>query len=198
MPMRGLFHQTLALKLFKRLILGAPVSMQSLALDMNCAKELVQSALDELPAVYFNSNGDVESFWGLAINYKSPHVLIINGESTNTWCAWDALFIPSLVGERAEVKLTCPVTDHVNQLKLGREGITETSNEKAVISFIVPDERTINSIPNFCHYIHGFKSKEYFERWRADGKRKECFSLTLQEAFELGALKNQYQYGDVL
>jgi len=197
LPVRSSFQQRLAVNVYGELSRGNPISISTLASQLNISENEIKSKIEELPGIYRNDDGDIIGFWGLAVGYNSPHKLLVDGISTNTWCAWDALFIPEVLGKVAEVQLTCPVTDHVTSLKASASGLTEVSNENAVISFVMPDVFDADVIKNFCHFIYGFKNKEAFEQWKKDG-HENCFAFSLQEAFELGKLKNKYQFGEVL
>ena len=41
----------------------------------------------------------------------------------HTWCAWDTLFLPALLGETAEVRSTCPVTGSVVELVVAPDAV---------------------------------------------------------------------------
>lgn len=186
-PKRSLEQQRIAVKIYCDLAKGKPV----------LTSPEVEEAIHELPGVQRDDDGNIVGFLGLAINYKSNHLLRVENVNLNTWCAWDALFVPGIIGKSAYVELKCPVTKTITSLRLSKSGLSEISNNEAVISFIIPKELGENTITNFCHYIFGFKNQETFESWKRDG-RENCFSFSLEEAYELGKLKNAYQFGDVL
>ena len=38
------------------------------------------------------------------------HRFEVAGRTLYTWCAWDSLFLPQILGQEAEVESTCPLT----------------------------------------------------------------------------------------
>lgn len=197
LPERDLFIQKFSIATYKALSKGSVVTLKELEKTLDISKETIAKNINKYPGIQKNEDDDIKGFWGLAVNYKSPHQIAFNGVELNTWCAWDALFIPELVGDTAEVELTCPLSGSLIKLTVGPKKISNISNNKAVISFIVPSELGENTIQNFCCYVHAFKNEETFNIWKNDG-HQDCFHLSLQEAFEIGQLKNQYQFGEVL
>ena len=54
-----------------------------------------------------NEIGDIVGTFGLSQN-KHPHGFKLEDRDLSTWCAWDALFLPSLIGIPAKVTSTDP------------------------------------------------------------------------------------------
>ncbi|MAF76680.1 MAG: hypothetical protein CME60_00860 [Halobacteriovoraceae bacterium] len=196
LPERTLFMQKFSIATYKALSKGKPVKLKNLENALDVTLEEIEEEIKNYPGIQ-RENSEIIGFWGLAINYNSPHKITFNDIVLNTWCAWDALFIPELVQSTAEVELTCPVSGVVTKLTVKPNEISNISNNDAVISFIVPKELGDNTIQNFCCFVHAFKDKKAFNTWKQDG-HEDCFSLSLKEAFEIGQLKNRYQFGDVL
>ena len=77
-------------------------------------------------------------FGGLAAAPLS-HKFELDGRTLWTWCAWDSLFIPQILGENAEVTSSDPRTGAAIQLTVTPDGIQSHVPESAVVSFITPD-----------------------------------------------------------
>ena len=85
----------------------------------------------------------------------------------------------------------------MTQLKVSPIEVSDLSNENAVISFIIPEVFDKDVIQNFCHFVYGFKDQGAFKQWKKKD-HENSFSFTLWEAFKLGKLKNEYQYGEII
>ena len=187
LPKRSVEQQEAAVRIYRELAKGVPLSVDA----------QLETLIETFSGLYKNDNGDIVGFWGLALDYDSHHRLIFDGVAMNTWCAWDSLFIPEIVGKPAQLEFTCPITNTVTRLKVTSNEIVDVSNSQAVISFVEPRDLDENIIKNFCHYIYCFKDQATFEQWKKNG-HEDCFALSLEEAFELGRLKNEYEFCDTL
>ena len=63
---------------------------------------------------------------------------MFNNKKLYTWCAWDTLFIPALLGSRAQVKSICPVTNSSLEFDIKGYELIKQPKEQAVLSFIMP------------------------------------------------------------
>ena len=102
MPQLDRTLQRVALGLYRLLAEGRPVSVKSLAQRLEVSPEDVSDTLRSWPGVYHNDEGDITGFWGLSLQ-EMPHRFEIEGKQLYTWCAWDTLFLPELIGRTAEV-----------------------------------------------------------------------------------------------
>ncbi len=124
--------------------------------------------------------------------------MVMDGIKSYAWCAWDALFIPELVGSTAQVASTCATTARPIQLSVSLEGAQSTGAEPIVISFLIPDAAKINEnvASQFCHYVNFFRCYEAGEEWTS--QHEGTFLLTLEDAFEIGRQVNAVRYAAVL
>ena len=56
-----------------------------------------------------------------------------------TWCAWDSLFIPEILGRSARVTSPDPETGEIVRLVVTPDGIKSVVPDGAVVSFIQPE-----------------------------------------------------------
>ena len=77
------------------------------------------------------------SFWGLALE-GMPHRFEVNGQKLTTWCAWDAFFIPGIIGRAAAVRSTCPITKELVELRIDPDGVSNVAPVTAAISIQRP------------------------------------------------------------
>ncbi len=188
--------QRIAVGLYRLLAEGEPVSPDLLAQHLDLSKSVVREVLNSWPAVYFNDEKNVVGFWGLALQ-EMPHRFKVNGRQLYTWCAWDSLFIPELLGKTAEVESTCPTSGEIITLTVSPTRVENFSPEGAVVSFLSPTTSfDMNIIASFCHYVLFFSSEASGKQWIAD--HEGTFLLTLEQAHEIGRLTNKATFGAAL
>jgi len=196
MPSVSEEETAVALSLYRLLSEGSPVSPERLAEASGRPEEQVRAVLERWPAVFYE-DGAVIGFWGLALG-PTGHAFEVGAERLSTWCAWDALFIPVLIGQRALVRSHDPVTGEEISLTVGPDGIGEASGSDIVVSFLDPSALDFddNVILSFCGYVHFFTSPASRSRWVAE--HPATFLLSLEEAFDLGRRTNLARYGAAL
>jgi alkylmercury lyase len=194
MPALDEEEQRVALTLYRLLAEGRPVPLARLASAVGLAERRAKAALSRWPGVFFD-DGAVVGFWGLALP-QMAHRFVIAGTALSTWCAWDALFLPELIGKTASVVSSDPVTGEEVALTVAPERVVDGASQ-VVISFLDPTTRFDDGvIANFCHYVHFFASLASGTAWV---REHPCtFLLSLSEAFELGRLVNRAKFGAAL
>jgi alkylmercury lyase len=189
-------EQRLAVALYRRLARGEPVPAGSLAAELGADEDEIEGTLNGWPAVYRADDGAIVAFGGLAIP-EMPHRFRVDGRLLHTWCAWDALFIPELIGRSAEVESQSPVSGDLVRLTVAPEAIVAAEPHDAVVSMLSPTERFDDDVvASFCHFVHFFTSASDAQPWL--GQHRVTFLLSLDEAFELGRMTNRLCYGEAL
>ncbi len=189
-------NRGLALEIYRRLGEGQPVQLEDLVEDKEISLEEAKEFLDNSGGVFYNDDGDIVGFWGIALP-KMPHKIITEKQTIYGWCAWDALFIPQLLGESATIESLSP-TKEIIKLKISEQGDLLEGSENIMVSFLEPDAGKMmeNVVANFCHYIFLFKDKSSGEEWVK--QHEGTFLLPLQDVITLSKVKNQRQFGDLL
>ncbi|MGQ0569385.1 MAG: organomercurial lyase [Armatimonadota bacterium] len=188
--------QKMAVALYRLLSEGDPVPLNRLADVVALPADAVRDTLAKWP-VFFDDKGAVIGFGGLTVVEMPPHRFVVDGRSLYTWCAWDSLFIPGVLGKPARVESVCPVTKEQISLEVGPDGVRRVDPPTVVVSFLTPD-RTFdrNVIVNFCHFVHFFRSAEVAASWIL--QHPGTFLLSIDEAFALGQLTNARNFGEAL
>jgi alkylmercury lyase len=203
MPELSLPEQRLALALYRELARGEPVRREQLAAALSSPTREVVDAL-ERPAlrwlVLYDDERQVIGFGGLAV-VEMLHRFTIRGRNLYTWCAWDGLFLPEILGEEAQLDSACPKTKQPIQLTVGSEGVRAVEPQDAVISFRLPDPRefeqtTAETMREFCDYVYFLASRDAAESWMA--RHEGSFLLSLDEAFALARMSNAKRFDKLL
>lgn len=186
-----------ALTLYRELAKGEPVSVAELGRALGVTAAEAQAFLDRDSLkwlVYRDDAGRVVGFGGLAA--VPMHHREVDGHTLWTWCAWDALFMPERLGQRARVVSPDPESGRPVALVVTPHEIESVQPAEAVVSFLLPDARELtsaaNAIAKFCHFVF-FTSRTAGERWVA--KHPGTFLYTVADAFALARLANAKHFG---
>jgi alkylmercury lyase len=197
-PTLDLREQRLSLVLYRLLAEGQPVPLTSLAERLEISVETVKRILDGLPGVFSDAQRRIVGYWGLSISsaFSSPHKLTVNGRTLSAWCAWDTLFLPQLLGHKAEIESASPGGGIV-RLMVTPEQVERVEPVDAQMSLLLPDRAGVQKdvVTTFCHFVHFFPSRQAGESWSA--QRAGTFLLSIYEAHVLACLKNEAQYREV-
>ncbi len=193
-------EQRVAVTLYRELARGRPVTADRLAAALDIPPENARDALARGPLrafAYLDDEKRVAGFGGLAVA-PMQHELRLKGRKLWTWCAWDTLFIPRILGESAEVASPDPETGEIVRLSISPECIEAAKPRDALVSFLLPaaddfDRSAANVMASFCHYVFFFATRESGERWAA--RHRGTFLYSLEDAFELGRRLAAKQFG---
>ena len=197
MPALDEVEQRLAVALYRELAAGEPVSLERLATRVGLSAEEVSEILGRWPGVYRDGRGALIGFWGLAQAEMPPHRFEVAGQRLWTWCAWDSLFIPAVLGTTARVASVCAATGAPVCAVVTPDGVAEASPAGTVLSFLRPEgEFDHDVILSFCHHVLFFSSDKAGRTWAAG--RPNAFFLSLEQGFALGRLVVEAKFGVAL
>jgi alkylmercury lyase len=198
-PRLDTLAQRVSVALYRLLAAGKPVARRDLARKVDVAAETVERILGGWPGVFYDAQGCVVGYWGLALPeaYRSPHRFVTGGRDFSAWCAWDTLFLPELLGAGAEVASASPEGGGHVRLSVTPRGVARVEPAAAAMSFLVPDAKAVGKdvVASFCHFVHFFPTRVAGERWCA--RRPGTFMLSIDEAEALARRKNAAQYPDM-
>jgi alkylmercury lyase len=164
----------LALALLRELANGEPVAVSRLP-------DRAELVLARWPNVRYDGAGRVVAFSGLSLT-PTAHRFTVGGRQLYTWCAWDTLFLPAMLGQSAEVESTCPVSGIDVRLTVDPNGVRRFDPQPLWVSF--PPSATVSTADitrTFCCHVHFVAAPE---RWL--GQHPEGTILDLDQAYELG------------
>jgi alkylmercury lyase len=192
-----------AVALYRELAKGRAVSADQLAiaLDISPAESGALLQRDSIKCfVHPDNEGRVLGFGGLAAA-PMHHRFEVEGRSLWTWCAWDSLFIPEVLGRTARVTSQDPETRESVRLVVTPRRVESVVPDGAVVSFIQPEGETFgtsaaNIMENFCHFVFFFASRASGERWVA--RHPGTFLYALEDAFTLAKRLNERNFGPEL
>jgi alkylmercury lyase len=177
---------------------GEPVTTSQIASSSGVPLARIEESLDAWPLVLRDEEGRVFGFWGLHVEPITPtHAMDVDGTTVYGWCAWDTLFITEILGRETRVTSTDPWLKTPVRLTVTPNGVTSVDPPEAVVSLLLPKGGfTDETIQRFCHRIHFFSSPESARSWIGD--RPDMFTVTVDEAFELGRITNSLRLGEAI
>lgn len=195
-------EQRVGLVLLRELARGEPVAIaqlaQALGTPSDAAEAVVRGSM-LAPYVHVGEGDRIQGFMGLAV-IRTPHRLTVNGRQLWTWCAYDTLFLPKLLGETAEIETHDPETSRPISLTVSPARIEVAEPAGAVASIVSPQmwdhTSTARLMASACHFMFFFASRASGERWQA--KHPETVLVSLDEAFTFGKRFNEHRFGTAL
>jgi alkylmercury lyase len=186
-------EKRVGLEIYRQLALGQPVGRAALAEALHLPPAAVEEVLEHAnlrSLTYTDAEGRILGFGGLAIQ-EMPHRFTIAGRTLYTWCAWDSLFIPVILGMEADVDSPAPGTAARVRLNVAPDGVKRVQPQTAVMSLLLPSAQlfqgdALKAIANFCHYIFFFPDRETANRWTRD--HPDTMVISVLDAFQLGRL----------
>ena len=192
-PEWGADHSRLLVKTWRTLAKGQPMTdsdVEQISDELGIAHERADEFLRQVSER--DSNDNIIGLVGLSLNPEWAHRFNINGNALRTWCAWDALYLPPMLGEEVVVESESPVSGTTVVLKVNPDAVESSMPDGAVVSIatIDPQIHDVSSVEaiwgNFCHQVYFFPSRGEADAWAA-GKSNIAI-LTVEEAYELGKL----------
>src|SRR2546427_796059 len=192
--------QRVAVTLYRELAKGQPVDAAQLGRALGVAPAEARGFLnrDSIKVfIYRDDEGRVLGFGGLAAA-PMHHRFEVDGRTLGTWCAWDSLFIPEILGKPARVTSPDPENGEAVRLVVSPDRIESAEPADAVVSFLLPDAddfdtSAANVMAKFCSFVFFFTSRSSGERWIT--KHPGTFLYSLDEAFVLAKRLNARNFG---
>ncbi len=181
----------LIIALLRLIVEGRPVPLnqvEQIAVEQGVSSEVANSVIRQM--CERDRDGSIVGLMGLSQNHHA-HAFHVNGRRLATWCAWDALFLPSLLRMTAEVESRCPATREKIRLTVTPERVETYSPPSTTLSIIIPQTKaaSVGEIwMAFCNHIHFFKTREAAAEWFATRPQKVYF-LSPEEGFQLGQMQ---------
>jgi alkylmercury lyase len=174
----------LALALIRLLSAGHPVSPAALARAVNRPEREVTERSHEWANVERDQRRRVVGFSGLTLR-ATGHGLRVGDRQLYAWCAWDTLFLPSLLDETALVSSNCAVTGSNVELVVSPRDVHSTSLRELYVTFPALASLDTGDIRRSfcCHvvFLAGADAAHSWERTHAGG-----MVLGVDAAQELG------------
>ncbi|MEX0590101.1 MAG: organomercurial lyase [Xanthobacteraceae bacterium] len=192
-------EQRVGIVLLRELAGGKPVAVARLAEALGASLPATETLVRNwalAPLVHFGDAGEIRGFHGLAAVPMS-HRFAIGGRTLWTWCAYDTLFLPELLGQTAAVESSDPETGQLIRLTVSPDRVETAEPADVAVSMVRPGAWDLTSalriMTSACHHIFFFASRAAGERWRV--KHADVVLLSLDEAFAFAKRFNAHVFG---
>ena len=189
----------LTLAIYRQLGNGHPATLAGLSASLALSLAEAEALVAEIPAATIerDASGAVTAAGGLSL-HPANHVFQVGDLTLHTWCVFDGLFLPQILGKSATLITRCPVTRRKIEISLTPEAVTHANPQNPVMSIVTPDKeaRCANLRGVFCNHVNFFADEAAFLDWVAD--KPEVARVSLSDAHELALARNQFRYGDLL
>ena len=133
-------NSRLLIALWRELALGRPVTPERLArtvselgMALDAADEFLRGSSER------DAEDNIVGLVGLSLNEHWAHRFRVDGVSLRTWCAWDSLFLPPLLGRTATIESESPVTGETVRLTVSPERVEDVEPHGSVVSIVIMD-----------------------------------------------------------
>jgi alkylmercury lyase len=165
---------------------GEPVSLDTLTRALACERWHVAQVLEQYPEVEYDPRGNLVGA-GLTLR-PTPHQLVLEERSLYTWCAPDALYMPVVLGQSAQILSACPVTGTRIEVTLTPEHLEALRPASTVVT-IARDGRMVKRLKetgcirqDCCENQFFFASGEVVAPWISE--HTDFLVVPVEEAFE--------------
>ena len=170
-----------------------------MASRLNLPVDEVDGLLGELPAsaIEYDEEGAIIAFGGLSLS-PANHAFRVDGRELHTWCVFDALFLPEILGRPATSTTRCPTTGDSIEVELAPDAVVSCRPSEPVMSIVVPDRAACsdNLRGAFCNHVNFFVDETAFHEWVAG--HIDVGHISIEEAHGLAKERNAYRYGELL
>lgn len=195
-------QRLVGLAVYRAMAEGLPATPARLAGLSGLPLAVVAEVVAGLPTATVEA-GAVIAFLGLQVT-PGHHRLAFGNVVLGTWCAWDTLFLPELVGRVGTATSVCPVTgDPVTVVVDPVCGVRHAVPAGARLTFVArPRPYGDDLAVGFCRWIHFVRDDEAGAAWIAghDGAGRsadapELTVLSLADGVALGRRTNALLFG---
>jgi alkylmercury lyase len=173
----------------RALVGGQPVSADALSRTLGVPVATVAARIAATPNLETDDAGRIV---GAALTLQpTSHRVRLRGRTLYTWCAFDLLLLPHLLGEALEAETVDPVTRTMIHLAVGPEGVASAAPAQVVAAVVTPDAAAAccGVRGAFCDHAHFFTDEGAAGRWLAGrGLTARGVTLPLDDAFTLARL----------
>lgn len=189
--------QKASLYIYRALASGKPISFASIADHLGTPLDAASRLLNLVPqsAIELDDDGHIVGFVGLS-STPTAHRFETADRSVYTWCVFDALFLPSLIGQSATLHTSCPNSHTDIEIMVTGSSVAAIAPDKPVMSLAKTDTKSCckDLRGAFCNQVNMFADQSAFDEWSLD--RPNAISVSLSQAFALAQQRNAWRYPD--
>ncbi len=180
-------ESTLAARLeiltYRALAEGEPVSAARLADMANVPVELAEMLFEQGKALGGEWDEEGRLLGNVLTLIPTPHHFRVNGNDLYAWCSMDAIHLPGLLGQLAEVESVDPITGQAIHLTIPPDGVPTYRPAETMLSIVLSSGDRAGPQSPLCRQMHFFASPENAAIWVED--HPSATIMSVEEVYQL-------------
>jgi alkylmercury lyase len=180
-------ESTLAMRLeilmYRTLADGYPVSAARLATAANVPIQIINTLFEQGKKQGGEWDAEGRLLGNVLTLIPTQHHFKVNGKELYTWCSLDAIHLPGLLDQTAEVESTDPVSGEKIHLTIPPDGVPTYDPPGAVLSIVLTGGDRSGPQSSLCSQMHFFAFRENAEIWVKD--HPDAMVMTVEEVYQL-------------
>ena len=176
-------------RVLERFATGATVSLSSLAERSRIARAQIREILRRLAAadlLVLDGTGEIILAAYPFSSIPTPHRVRLIGRAVFALCAVDALGIPAMLQETANISSQCGYCELPVEIEARPEQLTRYLPPEGVVWFPTSEDECCPVAESRCPNISFFCTSDHLEVWRKANGQPAGVVLSVLEAFEAG------------
>jgi alkylmercury lyase len=173
----------LEILMYRILADGHPVSTARLATAANVPIEIINTLFEQGRKRGGEWDDDGRLLGNVLTLIPTVHNFKVNGKELYTWCSLDAMHLPGLLDQTAEVESTDPINGEKIHLTIPPDGVPTYDPPGTVLSIVLSGGDRSGPQSPLCSQMHFFSSRETAEIWVKD--HPDATIMTVEDAYQL-------------
>lgn len=173
----------LEILMYRALAEGQPVSAARLANIAGVPVELTEAVFEQGKALGGEWDKEGRLVGNVLTLNPTPHHFRVNGNDLYTWCSMDAIHLPGLLGQPAEVASIDPITGQEIYLTIPSDSVPAYHPAEAVLSIVLSSGDRCGPQSPLCQQMRFFASRESATIWVREHPNATIMSV--EEVYQL-------------
>jgi alkylmercury lyase len=168
---------------YRALAEGQPVSAGRLATLASVPVELAEALFEHGKALGGEWDAEGRLLGNVLTLIPTQHHFRVNNKDLYTWCSMDAIHLPGLLGQPAEVESVDPISDQVIRLRIPPDGVPTYQPAETMLSIVLSSGDRSGPQSSLCRQMHFFAARENATIWAKDHPAATIMSV--EEVYQL-------------
>jgi alkylmercury lyase len=176
-PEESTLAARLEILMYRALAEGKPVSAAHLANIASVPIELAEAVFEQGRELGGEWDEEGRLLGNVLTLIPTPHHFRVNGNELYTWCSMDAIHLPGLLGQQAEVESVDPLTGQSIRLTIPADGVPSYRPAETVLTIVLSEGDRSGPQSPLCQQMHFFASRESATTWLKDHPKAKIMSV---------------------
>jgi alkylmercury lyase len=182
-PEESTLAARLEILMLRTLANGNPVSAATLANAANVPIEIINTLFEQGMKQGGEWDDDGRLLGNVITLVPTQHHFKVDGKELYTWCSLDAMHLPGLLGQTAEVESSDPISGEVIHLTIPPDGEPTYDPPGTVLSIVLSGGDRNGPQSPLCSQMHFFASRKTAMTWLKD--HPGATIMTVEEAHQV-------------